>query len=185
MARTASLLLTALAFLTIAATAQARDADGQLWSATNVAQAYWNSPTRAADVQALAEARGVAPCEVVTPSIAPPPVPKDYVEGEVKASSAYGWSAIGSCAFALTPHFAAETRRARGWWTRFDLKLECATVVHEGGHARGLVHEDAARFPIMAEGHPDDSAIPRRCGAWAGRIMREWRASLASRRVRR
>lgn len=160
-----------------AQSAAPRPADGQLWSAAKVAQSYWSARTEA--VQSVIAARGgtYAACGIVTPSIASPPVPKDYAEGEVTASTAYAWSVPGSCAFALTPHFAAVTRKTRDWTTRFDLKLECAVTTHEYGHGLGLTHEDAGTFALMAEGHPDDSAIPGRCGAWSKRIMREWKAS--------
>lgn len=181
MPRSAALAALLLALLIAPASALAeagpRAADGQLWSATKVAQAYWAAPVRAADVRALADERGVAPCGELAASIAPVPAElAGSTEGVVQASKADGWSAIGSCAFALVPRYAAHSRGPRGWWTRLDLRNECDTVVHEAGHAIGLTHDDAGQFPVMAQGHYDE-AIPRRCSAWAGRAMRAWRAS--------
>jgi hypothetical protein len=174
-------LLAALAVLALVvcaspARAASHPADGQLWSAAKVAGAYWDA--RAAAVREAIAARGgtAATCELVTPSIASPPVAPSYVDGEVRAAKAYGWAATGSCAFALTPRYAAKTRGRRGWWTRLDLRNECATVVHEYGHALGLEHEDAGRFPVMAQGELWNEDLPRECSVWAKRIMREWRA---------
>ena len=155
-----SLVTTALlaCSLMTTATAHAAPADGQLWEEVKIAQAYWS----------FFEAD---PCPVITPSIIDLPVSDEAAIIQM----ASGWSVIGSCAMALTPEFAAETRRSRS--TYYALRHECAVVVHEVGHALGLSHQDADSFPIMGEEFPA-RAIPSGCRAWA-------RGQLTARHVNR
>lgn len=143
---TCTLILIACLLAPTAAEA-ATPADGQLWTETEIAREWW-------------AVRGFDSCATIVPSFAPWP------GDDITAAFVEGWARVGSCAFSLTPSFAHETRR---WMTRFNLRYECAVVVHEAGHALGLEHEDQAAFPIMAE---SVSTIPGRCRRWAKGIVR-------------
>lgn len=160
------MLAASIACLAPAASAAEQSADGQLWEEAKLAQSYW-------------AVRGYDTCELVIPSIAQPPVPDDYVNDDVKASEAEEWSALGSCAVALVPEFAAITRDGLGDY--FELRYECAVVVHGVGHALGLDHDAEAEFPVMGQGFWDE-AIPGRCRAWARDEVRERKAQVRAAR---
>lgn len=141
-----------------------RPADGQLWEEVKIAREYW-------------AARGVTGCGTIDAEIAAFPWQEHLSaeENDVYQASAVGWSpSVGSCKVRLVPSFAELTRVDTEY---FELRHECAIVVHEIGHALGLEHDDP-RFPLMGEASPHDQfdgVIPGRCSVWARKIVRERR----------
>jgi hypothetical protein len=81
-------------------------------------------------------------------------------------TSAIELAAEGECWTTLDRHEAFYGMRGR-WidgrkWRRWYIRMECATWTHGIGHALGLTHDDATRYPVMYEVITPDIA-PREC----------------------
>jgi hypothetical protein len=84
-----------------------------------------------------------------------------------------GWGEANLCWATLDREYVFDVARGPaseftpGWGRRWWAAQECGMWAHELGHALGLEHEDAGRYPVMAD---YGGVVPREC--W--RTARKW-----------